>query len=787
MAYSSVAFVRQLAGLRTAELFRNVVGGKILTKQHFKSVVSVMMNGGALTLSSHYTVTSPNKLLISTSYTQLTDEFYVTYDVLYTDTEVEAYMAEADATIDAYLSNFYTVPFTGTAPAIISMVAASLTASRVLDALYSSSGRTEQSDLSSQYRETALTMLEKIMDGEVGIPSVTPTNRNYIFVDGTKSGASANKVFDVDNSPIGETYAFINGIYHAQGSAGTIIGSSGAGVINSIGDNVLREGDNISRLTNNSNFITNDTSSLTVATLAITTGATVSGYITMTDVLTTHGVTFTRVSVNPSSSSATDTLWMASDGKLMHGSSEIAAGSGAAGPAGPTGPTGPTGADGDDGADGETGPTGPTGVAGPTGPTGSAGDDGSDGGTGPTGPPGASGPAGPAGPAGPTGPDGADSTVAGPTGPTGAAGGTGPTGVAGPTGPNGPDGATGPAGAVGPEGLLWEGAWATATAYTVDDAVYYSVDGNSYICIVAHTSSGSILPTDSAKWSVLAQKGATGSTGGTGPVGGPGPTGGTGPTGPDGADSTVAGPTGPTGPTGAAGSDGGAGPAGPAGPTGPTGTFGGSVSSDVDFTDAYDLQNVLEAEITTISTDQINQRASGNVLIKRTSGTGSITQQLETGFKMDVQTSALTKGISTAIGEYSQGNNDSGGAVHATTFDIGFTSLADDASVVLARIDGSTVCGKMFIYATLGSVGTLAGVTNKQTFTNHFMINDVSGSTNTYTLFFTDYGTLLLSGSDAFCEIELVQVGAGEKIDIKLKNVSGSTNYISARVFMEWM
>ena len=48
MAYSTVAFVRQLAGLRSAELFRNVTAGKIETKQHFKSIVSVMMNGGPL-------------------------------------------------------------------------------------------------------------------------------------------------------------------------------------------------------------------------------------------------------------------------------------------------------------------------------------------------------------------------------------------------------------------------------------------------------------------------------------------------------------------------------------------------------------------------------------------------------------------------------------------------------------------------------------------------------------------------------------------------------------------
>jgi hypothetical protein len=133
------------------------------------------------------------------------------------------------------------------------------------------------------------------------------------------------------------------------------------------------------------------------------------------------------------------------------------------------------------------------------------------------------------------------------------------------------------------------GAWITATAYVIDDAVY--INGNSYICIVNHTSGVFATDLAAAKWS-LTSSGATGYTGPTGPTGPQGaastvtgPTGPTGYTGYTGPASTVTGPTGWTGPAGAAstvtgptGYTGWTGPAGAAstvtGPTGPTGATG---------------------------------------------------------------------------------------------------------------------------------------------------------------------------------------------------------------------
>lgn len=56
--------------------------------------------------------------------------------------------------------------------------------------------------------------------------------------------------------------------------------------------------------------------------------------------------------------------------------------------------------------------------------------------------------------------------------------------------------------------FVWRGAHSEATAYVVGDAVSYS--GGSYYCTTAVTGG---LPTDTAKWGVLAAKGADGSGG----------------------------------------------------------------------------------------------------------------------------------------------------------------------------------------------------------------------------------------------------------------------------------
>ena len=62
-------------------------------------------------------------------------------------------------------------------------------------------------------------------------------------------------------------------------------------------------------------------------------------------------------------------------------------------------------------------------------------------------------------------------------------------------------------GSVGPAGINWKNTWATSTAYATRDTILYSVNGNCYICTVAHTSSGSILPTNTSYWNLFANVG----------------------------------------------------------------------------------------------------------------------------------------------------------------------------------------------------------------------------------------------------------------------------------------
>lgn len=239
------------------------------------------------------------------------------------------------------------------------------------------------------------------------------------------------------------------------------------------------------------------------------------------------------------------------------------------------------------GVKGDTGSTGATGPQGPQGPTGATGPKGDTGNTGPTGPIGATGVTGATGSKGNAGLDifyssnaATSSTTSIPVdtitiptgraiqvgdliiansllfyvsannvtnatvaykaslkGGTGNTGATGPTGNTGPTGPTGATGITGNTGPTGPTGVSMrnKGNWATSTAYVNNgsyiDVVYYSTNGCSYMCKTSHTSSSSILPTNTTYWTLVASKGADSSV--AGPTGATGVTGPTGPTGPE--------------------------------------------------------------------------------------------------------------------------------------------------------------------------------------------------------------------------------------------------------------
>lgn len=121
-------------------------------------------------------------------------------------------------------------------------------------------------------------------------------------------------------------------------------------------------------------------------------------------------------------------------------------------------------------------------------------------------------------------------------------------------------------------GLVPKGEYDNLTTYNIGDCVEY--EGSSYILFESATAG--TLPTNTAKWMKIAEKGEKGETGDTGAQGVPGPQGiqgvkgDTGDTGPQG----VQGLKGDKGDTGAAGSMGATGPIGPQGPAGNDGTDG---------------------------------------------------------------------------------------------------------------------------------------------------------------------------------------------------------------------
>ena len=173
----------------------------------------------------------------------------------------------------------------------------------------------------------------------------------------------------------------------------------------------------------------------------------------------------------------------------------------------------------------------------------------------------------------------------GTTGAVGATGAIGPQGPAGPigiTGAIGPQGVSGLVGARGLPGLVYQGAYASATNYALGDVVLWQgaswaslVDGN-------HGNTPNFSP---AYWGVLTLQGPSGLVGATGGAGPTGATGALGPVGPPGERGDqglqgIAGQAGAQGIPGVRGDTGLSGPAGPQGIAGPVGlAFQGTYQS----------------------------------------------------------------------------------------------------------------------------------------------------------------------------------------------------------------
>lgn len=100
--------------------------------------------------------------------------------------------------------------------------------------------------------------------------------------------------------------------------------------------------------------------------------------------------------------------------------------------------------------------------------------------------------------------------IQGATGATGSQGIQGATGATGSAGATGSQGIQGVKGDKGDKGVAWKDVYAGATAYIVDDVVYYS--GSTYRCILASTGN---VPTNTTYWTPVALKGTDGIGSGT--------------------------------------------------------------------------------------------------------------------------------------------------------------------------------------------------------------------------------------------------------------------------------
>ena len=217
MAYCEIERVRTLSGTRTSETVSgaNIAASKLHLKQNFESIVSITKNGTALATPADYTITLPRTVVLIAA-PIASDEYFVTSDILFPDTQVATFQGEADAVIDAYLGQYYTVPFSQSGvpaayPALIQMLSASLTSERVLNALYASTGRKEQSSLAIQYKNTALDIIKKLADGIMILPGITSLNSNSIVV----STAGKKKVFDT-RYDLGETWHSLIGLFERE-------------------------------------------------------------------------------------------------------------------------------------------------------------------------------------------------------------------------------------------------------------------------------------------------------------------------------------------------------------------------------------------------------------------------------------------------------------------------------------------------------------------------------------------------------------------------------------------
>lgn len=203
MTYSTVARVRDLSGLTDVEFITSDGSASIKTRKDFIEVTSVLVDGVS---NSSFTAVRPRTLTFSPALSNGA-VVQIDYDVYFSDAQVTSFIDDADAVINAYLDDAFTVPFVGTAPALIATLSAQMAASRILQSVSARINSANSSDLANDLRSQALETIELLQSGQLTIPGIDSGQRNSINV----STKGKKKVF--------HTRPDLNETWHEMGDA----------------------------------------------------------------------------------------------------------------------------------------------------------------------------------------------------------------------------------------------------------------------------------------------------------------------------------------------------------------------------------------------------------------------------------------------------------------------------------------------------------------------------------------------------------------------------------------
>jgi len=179
MGYSTVARVRELSGLVGTEFINSSNDHIYQTNREFVAVNAVYFDGG---IRNDWYTKRPKTIGFSVSNFSPGYVIQVDYDLVFTDTQIQAYIDEVDAVIEAYLNDVFPIPFLVPYPAIISSLSSQLATAKVLQGLAAKLNRTETNELASTLRAEALETIGQLQKGELTITDIDSKSKTSINV-----------------------------------------------------------------------------------------------------------------------------------------------------------------------------------------------------------------------------------------------------------------------------------------------------------------------------------------------------------------------------------------------------------------------------------------------------------------------------------------------------------------------------------------------------------------------------------------------------------------------------